>query len=255
MTPTTVAWIALGCVFGGALLGMLLRRALPENHLSSDSKDVIKLGIGLVGTMSALVISLLISSAKSTFDTQNTEVTQSAANVVLLDRVMAHYGPETRDARELLRRITAEWHDQIWPATHAQPVTLAAVKEGPPPIEAIQDGLRGLVPQTEAQRQLQAQALQLAGNMAQTRWLFLGQFGSRGIPVPFLVILVVWLVVIFIGFGLFAPANPTVIGVLFLCALSAAGAIFLILEMERPFEGLMKISDAPVRAALAHLGQ
>lgn len=255
MSPSAIAWVVLACVFGGALFGMFLRRALPEHHLNSDSKDVIKLGIGLVATMSALVVGLLISSAKSTFDNQKSAVAQTGANVILLDRILAHYGPETRESRDLLRRVTVEWLDELWPSSRDQQVTLAAVKDEIAPIEIIQDRLRALTPQTDAQRQLQSQALQIAGSMAQMRWLFLGQFGSHGIPVPFLVILVVWLVVIFTSFGLFAPSNPTVVGVLFLCALSAAGAIFLILEMERPFDGLMKISDAPVRAALAHLGQ
>ncbi|HVN87260.1 MAG TPA: hypothetical protein VMW17_20700 [Candidatus Binatia bacterium] len=255
MTSTIIACIAFACVFGGASLGMFLRRALPEHHLSSDSKDVIKLGIGLVGTMSALVIGLLISSAKSTFDTQNSELTQSAANVVVLDHLLAHYGPETRAARDLLRRVTTDWLDQLWPAAGSRPVALPATKGAQPPIEAIQEIIRGLAPQSDAQRQLQSQSLQVTATLSQTRWLFLGQFGGRGIPMPFLVILIAWLVVIFISFGLFAPPNQTVIAVLLLCALSASGAIFLILEMEHPFEGLMKVSDAPLRAALAQLDQ
>ena len=255
MSPMLIAWIVFGCVFGGALLGMFLRTALPAHHLSQDSKDIVKLGTGLIGTMAALVISLLISSAKSTFDTQSNELTQVAANIVLVDRILAHYGPEAQETRDLIRRVAAVWLDRMWPADRSRPVTLETANGGPAPIEVIQDKIRRLAPQNDSQRQLQSEALQLTGNLSQTRWLFFEQFGSGGIPLPFLVILVIWLTVIFVSFGLFAPSNPTVIAVLLLCALSASGAVFLILELERPFEGLMKISSAPVRATLSHLGQ
>lgn len=255
MSPMVIGWIVFGCVFGGALLGMFLRTALPEHHLSQDSRDLLKLGTGLIGTMAALVIGLLISSAKTTFDTQSNEVTQMAANVALLDRVLAHYGPETQGTRDLVRRVATAWVDRTWPEDGSAPVPPDTAKGASSPIEAIQDGIRGLVPQNEAQRELRSEALQLAGNMAQARGLFFQQFGSGGIPVPFLAMLVIWLAVIFVSFGLLAPSNPTIVAALLLCALSASGAIYLILEMERPFEGLMKISGTPVRVTLSHLGQ
>jgi hypothetical protein len=69
---------------------MLLRRVLPEHHLSTDSKDVVKLGMGLIGTMAALVLALLIASAKSSFDTQSNEVMEMSADFMLLDRTLAH---------------------------------------------------------------------------------------------------------------------------------------------------------------------
>src|SRR5271163_2511215 len=99
----TVGCIIMACVFGGALTGMVLRLILPEHHLSTDSKDVVRLGIGLIATMSALVLALLVASAKSSYDAQKTEVTQISANIVLLDLALAHYGPETKDIRAQLR--------------------------------------------------------------------------------------------------------------------------------------------------------
>ena len=115
MSATEIGCIALACVFGGALLGMALRRILPEHHLSADSKDVIKLGMALTATMSALVLALLINSAKGSYDTQRSEVTQLSANLILLDRVLAHYGPETRTARDLLSRTATGMIARIWP--------------------------------------------------------------------------------------------------------------------------------------------
>src|SRR5271156_1258708 len=107
VSPMTISWVVFACVFGGALVGMLLRATLPAHHLNADSKDVVKLGMGLVATMSALVLGLLVASAKSSFDAQGAQLKQMSANVVLLDRVLAHYGPETKEARDALRATVA----------------------------------------------------------------------------------------------------------------------------------------------------
>ena len=115
MSSTTISLIVLACVFGGALLGIFLHAILPQNHLSSESKDIVKLGMGLVGTMAALVLGLLVASAKGSYDTQAGELTQLAANVTLLDRVLAHYGPETKEIRDQLRNTVIRIVNQIWP--------------------------------------------------------------------------------------------------------------------------------------------
>jgi hypothetical protein len=254
VSSLTIAWIAFSCVFGGALLGMFLRTVLPENHLSSDSKDVVKLGMGLIATMAALVLGLLTGSAKSAFDTQDAELKASAANVILLDRVLAHYGPETKPIRDQIRQAVEYKLAATWPenaATKAREDT----SENTPAIERIEDEIRALSPQNDAQRAQQSRALQIAGDLMQTRWLVFGQEAGAGIQLPLLVVLVLWLAALFASFGLFAPRNATVIVVLAVAALSVCGAIFLILEMNRPFQGLVKISAAPLRYALAHLGQ
>jgi hypothetical protein len=124
MNSITVSLIVFTCVFGGALLGMLLRATLPEHHLGSDSKDIVKLGMGLVGTMAALVLGLLVASAKGSFDVQSTELTQMAANVGLLDRALAQYGPETKEARDMLRVVVARLLDEIWSKDRAGPAPL-----------------------------------------------------------------------------------------------------------------------------------
>jgi hypothetical protein len=209
------------------------------------------MGTGLTATMSALVLALLIASAKSSYDAQRNEVTQISANVILLDRVLAHYGPETKATRDLLRRYVARAHDQLWPGSRSGPAELEpAAALG----ERYYDEVQELSPQNEIQRSLQAQALKMSMDLAQTRWLLFEQSGSS-IPMPFLVLLVFWVTIIFLSFGLFAPANATVIATLFLCALSVSGAIYLILELDRPFAGLLQLSDTPLRNAIAHLGR
>jgi hypothetical protein len=251
--PTEIASIVFACVFGGALLGMFLRVVTPEHHLSQNSQDVIKLGMGLIATMAALVLGLVIATAKSSYDTQDAAVKHSAAKVLLLDRVLANYGPETRETRDLLRRIVANRLEAIWPEDRSQPARLDA-PETVSTAQGIEARILQLSPQNDAQRWLQSQALQIGSDLMETRWLVLGGLG-RSVPVPFLVVVVFWLTIIFGSFGLFAPRNVTVVAVLFLCALSVAGSIFLILEMDHPFEGLMKISSAPLRYTLSHLGQ
>jgi hypothetical protein len=244
-----ISWIVFGVVFGGALVGLALRALLPEHHLSQDSRDVVKLGMGLLGTMAALVLGLLIASAKSSFDTQRNGLAQLSANLVLLDRALAHYGPETKDIREGLRQSVATMINQIWPENgdHAGGVEPTAGSE------TLYEQLQGLSPHTDSQRFLQAAALKTGVDVAQERWLLSAQKGSA-IPVPFLVILVFWLAVLFVSFSMFTRPNGTVVMALLFCALSVAAAIFLILELDRPFDGLIQLSSDPLRRALAQLG-
>jgi len=249
--PTESALIVFACVFGGALLGMFLRTVLPQHHLSEETKDLIKLGMGLIATMTALVLGLMIATAKSSYDTQDGAVKHTAAKLLLLDRMLSNYGPETKDARELLRRTVASRLEAIWPEDRFQRATLGAALLTDQGIEA---RILQLSPQNDAQRWLQTQALRVGRDIMETRWLMIGRLSSS-IPVPFLVIVVFWLTIIFGSFGLFAPRNATVFTVLFLCALSVAGSIFLILEMDEPFEGLMRISSAPIRSTLSQLGR
>jgi hypothetical protein len=115
MNFIAIRLIVLACVFGGALFGMFLRGVLPEQHLSADSKDTVRLGTGLIGTMTALLLGLLVASAKSFYDTQSSELTEMSAKIVLLDRVLAHYGPETKEVRDLLHGAVARTLDGLWP--------------------------------------------------------------------------------------------------------------------------------------------
>ncbi len=251
MSSMALSSIVFACVCASALLGMGLRRVLPEHHLSDDSKETVKLGVGLVSTMAALVLGLLVASAKSSFDTRSTELTQIAANIVLLDRVLAHYGPETSEIRIILRRSVALMINRIWPqgsteATNLDPLTVSG--------ETLYDKIQALSPRNDLQRSLKAKALSLGVNVAETRWLLFAQSGSA-IPTPFLIVLAFWLCVIFVSIGLFAPQNSTVAVTLFLSALSVSTAIFLILELDRSFQGILQVSSAPLTNALARLGQ
>ena len=239
------------CVFGGAVVGIFSRSSLPEHHLSADSKEAVKLATGLVATMAALVLGLLVSSAKSSYDMQSAELTDMSARVVLLDRMLAHFGPETKEARDALRDGVVANLDRVWPQERGRTSKMIAPSTG---VEAVLDRIQALTPKDDTQRSLKAQAFSMAIGLGQTNWLLFVQ-GATSVSKPMLVILVFWLTAIFTSFGLFAPRNTLVTAALFVAGLSVSGAIFLILEMYAPFSGLIEISSAPLRFALAHLGK
>ncbi len=251
MNPLARCVIIFGFVYGGALLGMALRAYLPERHYSSDSREAVRLAMGLVATTVALVLGLLIASAKGFYDTQNTEMTEIAANVVLLDRVLAHYGPEANESRAVLRTTVASLVDRAWQYSGESKKRFDPAVSGG---EVIWDKIQELKPANENQQSLRTQALALAIQLGRIRWLIFEQ-KSSALPRPLLVILVAWLTLLFISFGLFIRPNLTVVLSLFASSLAVCSAIFLILEMYQPYGGLIQVSEAPLRAALAQLGQ
>jgi hypothetical protein len=249
MGPIEISLIVFASVFGGAIVGILLRTVVPEHHLNADTKDVVKLSLGLIGTMTALVLGLLIASAKGSYDTRRAEVTQMAASAILLDRVLAHYGAETGEARALLKVDIAGMIGQFWRQSSNRASDQPLAQR-----EIFFDKIQELTPRTDAQRALQSQAESTAINLGQTRWLLFEQSGTS-ISTPFLVVVVFWLSILFVSFGLFAPRNATTVVALLVSAMSVAGAIFLIVELDRPFSGLIQISSAPLQNALVVLGR
>jgi len=251
MNPFTYSFIVFACVFGGVLIGLVIHHLLPAEQLGAESKDVVRLGMGLVATMVALVLGLLVASAKSFYDTQNTEVTQFAANVVLLDRILAHYGPESTESRAELSNLVTRMIELVAPTSNSNQTESQHDMLGS---ELIADKIQSLTPKDENQRSLRQQALNVAIQLGQTRWLM---YEQNTVPVPMLllVMLIFWLTALFVSFGLYAPKNLSVLASLFISALAVTGTIFLILEMYHPSAGVIRVSVAPLRSALALLGQ
>lgn len=248
MNAIVIFCITFVCLSGGALLGMFL----PGHQLSTEDKDVVRLGTGLIGTIAALVLGLLIASAKSSYDTQSAQVRQMTANIIVLDNLLAQYGPETSVSRNLLRRGVVLLADRMW-LENSSDSDKAAPFVASDASEMFYAKLHQLSPQNDAQRSLQARTIQISTDIAQTRLLLFAQAGNA-IPMPFLVVLIFWLTIIFTSFGLFTRPKGIVVGSLLIFALSTAGAIYMILELGQPFAGLMEISSAPLRNALAPLG-
>jgi hypothetical protein len=253
MNSIWVSVIIFVCVFGGALLGLAIRMVLPGHHLNGDAKEAVKLGAGLVATLTALVLGLLISTSKGSFDATNTMLTQSSAKILQMDRVLANYGSETREIRSLLQRFLRDRIVKVWPET-ARKFPGADSSGKLIDMEDIQAELRNLAPKSDFQRSFQEYAIQLSDEISELRWLLFEQL-QTSLPPMFLGVLLFWATILFGCFGLLAPRNGTVIAVFLVCAISVAGAIFLILEMEKPLKGAMKISSAPLVRTLEHLGK
>jgi hypothetical protein len=241
--------IVCACVFGAALLGIRLRAYLPEHHLSSDTKDAVRIGVALVATMSALLLGMLIASAKGSYDTQKSELMQMAAKVAYLDQTLANYGPETRDVRQLLSHAVEAAIDRIW--SESRPLQ-ATAEGGSIWSAALPKAIQALLPKDDAQRAFKNQAAAISAELGQMRWLLLEQ-ADTSIPSPLLVVLIAWLAIIFGSIGLFAPSNATAVVALMLVAVAVSGSILMILEMDGPFGGLVRISSEPIRNILNRL--
>jgi hypothetical protein len=252
MRAITIAFITFFCTFGSALAGTFIRSWLPAAHLSKESQDVVRLGIGLVATMTALLLGLVTAAARSTFDTQDTAIKNSAATILTLDRHLARYGPETRPTRDLIRSSLEARVNTVWGASGGVDRGVA-VPGTTPPVEEVENQILRLSPQTDAQRWFKAEALKLSEEVVKARWRVLGS-GST-VPFPFLVVVISWLTVTFASFGLYAPRNATVVVVLCVAAVSVAAAVFLILELDGPYDGVIRVSSWPLQYALAHLNQ
>lgn len=251
MNSLVIAGVSLLCSFGGALAGLVLRPWLPVEHLSDEAKEVIKLSSGVVASIAAVVLGLLVASAKGVFDSHAADMQAIATNLVILDQTLDHYGPEARPIREALRKEVGQMVADR-PAAGERGPALYALAAG-------QDGgrlfrmLRELEPRTDSQRALQSQALQISTDVTRARLLLIARDESS-IPTPYLAVLIAWLAVVFLSFGMIAPSNATVIVVLLVCAVSAAGSILLIVDLDEPFSGLIQLSLDPLKNALTQMG-
>ena len=248
MNPSIIGVLVFVCGFGGVLLGMKLKTLLPEHHLRDDSKHTVQIGIGLIATMTALVLGLVTASAKSSFDDVNDMLKSTAADLLSLDNTLAQFGSAAGDIRSEVHEILRMRIATIWPEDDRE-VNIDPFALGDR-IERVASRIRSLDATTADHQWQRERANQLMTAITAVRWNVASGL-TVSIPPPFLAILTFWIAVTFVSFGMFAPGNGTVITVMFLCALSIGGAIFLVLEMDEPFVGLIKASPEPLRYALA----
>jgi hypothetical protein len=254
MVSSFVGSVPIGVIidailFCSALLAMAAARFLPEQHLSPETKGVVSVSVAVVGTLSALVVGLLISTSSASYTAKSQEVTQTSADVINLDRMLRRYGPAAQDIRVLLRGYTAAERQDLFPTDSNQAADLENKKTSAL-LEELQDKVLALTPANPTQRWLQPQALDLIGKMIAARWQLGQQESASGIPLPLLLLVMFWFMIIFVSFGLFAPRNMTAIAMIFLCSVGIGTAIRMITELQTPFGGLIRIPSTPLTQAL-----
>lgn len=251
MSAIAIAGIAFASIFGATVLSMLLRSTLPDRYLSAGSKEAVSLGTGLIATMSAVLLGLLISATRTSYEEKRNQVIRMTADIIELDLLMKDYGPEARPVRQVMRDAVPLMIGSIW-RENADRFRSEANAVPDAGAEAVLYKLQELSPRDDAQRARRDRALVVGLDLAQIQLLLFAQ-PANAISTPFITVLVLWLTFIFGTFSVYARANPLIIVVLFVCALAASSAIFLILDLDRPFAGLLQIPSAPLRNALPPL--
>lgn len=246
MSDIAIALLALVAIFGGAVIGMIAAGLLPAHHLAQDTRNVVSVSVAVVGTMSALVMGLLISNASASFSAQSNEVRQISADVVQLNRTLERYGQDAQDTRKMLQLFAGVKAQQL---AAGSPITAETRTTMLRKMEDFQDHILALAPSGDRQGWLKAEALQLATSIVGARWL-LSQQERGSIPTPFLLLVACWLSIVFCSFGLFAPRNATATATLLLCSISVSLGLLFILEMDTPFTGIVRVSLTPLLEAL-----
>ncbi len=253
MDAIGVSLIAFALMVGGTFGGAMLRRSVSDHHLDSHARDVVRLGAGLLATISGLLLGLLINSANSSFASQNLQVKHLASDITLLDQLLMRYGPEAQAARELLRSSVQPLVDEVW-GDGGTSAPREHVLQTNGPAASLFLALHDLSPRNELQTSIRTQMIQTMTDIAKGR-LTLFEQADSALPLPFLVTLLFWLTAIFASFSLFSPLNPISIAALLVIAASASGALYLILEMSQPFSGLMQIPRSTIADALSVFGK
>jgi hypothetical protein len=252
LSPLVIALGACALMLLGAVAGSRLRQALPDHHLDDRTKEIVRLGAGLIAAISALVLGLLINSASSSFSAQRNQVERMAADLIMLDHMLDGYGPEARPIRALMRQGVDQMVEHVWPTQEGRPPSEPLLAPGSLGAQAFV-AISALNAQDAKQRALQAQAIQVALDIGRSR-LMLFEMAKTPTPWPSVGVLVFRFTGLFASFCLFAPLNATGIGARVVIALSASAALFLYLEMGQPFSGLMRISSQSIAAVLPPLG-
>jgi ABC-type amino acid transport system permease subunit len=249
MASIIIGLISFTAIFGGVVIGMLLRRRLPDHHLNAETQSAVTVSVAVIGTLSALVLGLMITAANHSFSARSDEVRELSLQLIRMERNLVRYGPETDDVRAKLRTWGEAKTRQLFPTEgQAPPSSESTVVM----LEKVQDAVLALTPKDEKQTYLRTLCVNLSSTLIHARWSLETRAG-HSIPVPFLVLLIFWLTIVFASFGLFAPANPTTTVILLLCCLAVSGGIVLIEELDNPESGLVGISSDSMRRALVEI--
>ena len=249
-----IASVSFLCIFGGALGGLVMQSFLPSHHLTKESQESIKLGAGLIATMAALILGLLVSSSKGTYDRVNILVNEAAANTISLNQTLKSYGPEADPLRQtLLERVTTI-RNEIWPENNKVATKSADALRKGSTILGMVKLIADLKSDDPGALQMKNNAIAIATELNKQRWQITIESTSK-LPLTLIVIPIFWITFLTFVYGLFAPRNPTVMMVLFCCSLSIAGAIYLICEMSMPLDGTIKVPSQPFQTVIELLSK
>src|SRR5499427_2544811 len=246
MTNIIIGAASFAAIFGGVLVGQFAARHLPGHHLSSETQSAVTVSVAVIGTLAALVLGLMISAANTSFSARSDEVRQLSLQLIRIERNLRRYGPEADEARARLHEWAIAKTQQLFPEKGKPQVSSATTIVM---LEKVQDALLELTPKNERQKYLETLCRTLSSEIIQARWALEGHAG-HSIPVPFLVLLIFWLTIVFASFGLFAPQNPTAMIALLLCSVAVAGGIYLIEELDNPHSGLIRVPFDSMQKAL-----
>ena len=247
-------------------LAMFLRRFLPQRHRSAEAIQLVQLVMTLLVTLAALVLGLLTTSVKASFDTVGNDFRALGISIIRLDRSLSEYGPEADPARALLRSyaaatIASTWTDEPKPPGDYYPKRLEMFAGSElesttldDMLDQVETTIRGLQPQDARHRRLAADCLSRFDRLQRQRWKLIEEAHSS-ISTPFYLVLVFWLVIVFASFGLSAPRSVLSYTTIGLGAISIASAVFVILDLDTPFSGVFMVASGPMRDALAHLSR
>jgi hypothetical protein len=234
-------------IFFGSAVGFTIGKFLPEEHRGAPTERVVQGAMRTMSLLSALVLGLLVASAKGKFDTNNVQVEQFAAQLMLLNGDLTNFGAGAADARTTLEQYTSAKIADVWRA----PSATKDEPENPAPVlDRLQMEVLALAPQNDFQRAMARGAADVVAQLVREKWLLVAEQSARA-PQPFLLALMAWLCVLFVLIGLFAPRNPITLGTVLVCAFSIGSAVALIEDLDQPYGGFIVVSPEPMQAALA----
>jgi hypothetical protein len=245
MPTYAVAAVVFASLLAAIVLGTLMSPRFADRHLTSDSRDSVKLVLGLMATLAALQLGLLVNSANQSFGAERQQVNAVAAKIATLNRVLTVYGAEADGARNELQAAIESAIAQAWPTRGVRGNLDFDPRRG----EALLSSIQRLEPKDTAQSDLKAKATAVAFDLVEARAMLVAMAAS-GVSVPLVTLVVAWLVVILFGFTLLAPRNTFVVTTLVVAAVAITGAVVLLVGLYRPFEGLMQLSSDPLLTAL-----
>lgn len=248
----TICVIAFFAMFGGGLIGLYIARALPSHHLTKESGAVVKLAAAIVASLTSLVLALMLSAANSAYSVNAGIVIKLGSDIIQLDHMLRAYGPEADQARANLLAYAGHKSEELFPAV---PPPRVDARGSADLLDKLLDSILSLSLPDRRHTALAAQALGITNQIYAERWLLWENPGTT-VPTPFLFVLIFWLFLVFLSFGVFAPPNLTVVASLFLSSLAVTGAIFLILQLGDPMHhSWLQISGEPLQRALSEISR